>query len=271
MANLAYFHPQDNVAGTATLTIGAGTEDPDYPRANLYDLNPTRPMRFTTKVGAVVFDWTTPQQVDAVLLPHHNLDAGLEVRWQMHTADVWTSPDVNQAFTIPAWDEDGFPPSVWLDLATLVPVAANRTKRYGRFVVVGTNSVNVAIGELPIYQTKRELAPRNITYPLRVREVRPRREQQTDYLVRTIYDLGTKLRELETQTRTTITAGVAQLRSWYRACKGPALMTAIVPDQSANLALLVRWTTDVFEHEETFLEVANVSLTWREESRGLPL
>lgn len=270
MSNLAYFYPQDNVAGTAILSIGAGTEDSAYPRANLYDLNPAKPMKFTTTTGAVVFDWTTPQRVDAVLLPHHNLQAGLEVRWQMHTANVWTTPDVNQAFTIPAWDEDGFPPSVWLDLATLVPIAANRTKRYGRFVVVGVNGSAVAIGELPIYNLKRELSPRNITYPVRVREIRPRREQETDYLVKTVYDLGTKVREIETQTKTSITAGVAQLLAWFRACKGPALMTAIVPDQSKNLGLLVRWVND-FEHEESFLDVAGVPLLWREVSRGLPL
>ena len=44
----------------------------------------------------------------------HNLDAGLDVKWQMHTADAWGTPDVEETFTIGAYTAGRFPPRLFL-------------------------------------------------------------------------------------------------------------------------------------------------------------
>ena len=99
MAKLKYNHPQDNVVGAATLTLGAGTLDPLYATlANLRDLNPTLPVKFTTTTGAIVFDFGWPQTVHLPIILNPKIDPGADVRWQGNATDSWGAPTFNQAF-----------------------------------------------------------------------------------------------------------------------------------------------------------------------------
>src|SRR3970040_306690 len=97
-----YQRASDNVAPNATLAVNSGTEDPGYLAANIIDLNPAKPAQLTTATGSWTFNFAAgAQQVDLMSIVMHNLDAGLEVRWQGHTSNAWGSPDVNLLVTIP--------------------------------------------------------------------------------------------------------------------------------------------------------------------------
>ena len=57
----------------------------EYPAAGLGTVDLTRPAKLMGTSGAWVFDAGSADPLALVALPHHNLDEGLDVRWQMHT------------------------------------------------------------------------------------------------------------------------------------------------------------------------------------------
>lgn len=268
MANLIFTLPTHDVSGLGTLTCSV--VDAAYPLANLVDANPAKPLKFTATSGAVVWDRGAPEEVQLVAIPHHNLQAGLEVRFQMHASNDWTGPTVNLAFTIPAFDKDGFPPRLWLDVKSLVPVQATRTQRWRRLVVVGANGANVQLGEVKIYSAYQTLSPRNIKWPLRRAWRKKNIAHETDYEVETLYRTGSKV-ELLTADLTTTDAGEQQVLEWWDACDGRGVPFILVPDPARNDALLVRWANDVREESHEFLDLHQIPLAWREVSRGLVL
>src|SRR5512139_4104440 len=191
MATSLYGLPSDNVAPNATISVVTGTEDTTYPAANLATLNPAKPAKLTTTTGRWVFDFTTAQQVDVVALIHTNLDAGLTVKVQANATNVWTSPSLDLAITIPALPEDSYPLNPWLDLTT----TAVRSFRYWAIFISGTNTNPVAIGEVWLQATKREL-DRGILLGMEETERRPAVVHTTDYGVATVYPLGPRLRSI---------------------------------------------------------------------------
>lgn len=116
MARLIFTLPSDNIAGTGTIT--PSTEDATYPKAGFYDLNPAKPFKMTSTTGNIVWDFGDATKVDIFSIIHHNLAAGLEVRFQGNASDSWGSPSVNQALTIPSYDADGFPVNIFQDMTS---------------------------------------------------------------------------------------------------------------------------------------------------------
>lgn len=263
-ALLVYARPSDNVIANAT-TVTPSTEATGYEVENLWDGNPAKPWKATATTANIVFDFGSAQSLDWAALIHHNLTAGLEVRLQGNAADSWGAPTLNQTFTIPAYDQDGFPVNPWLDLSSI----GSRSFRYWRFVVVGTNAANVAVGEMWLVATKRALV-KGVRVGYNYSRRRPLIEHVTDYGVSTIYDLGAKLRKWTGEIETTA-ADLLTLKAWWDACHGRALGTLLVPDASANEVALVRWTEDPLNFEQHFSRHNVVAVAWEEISRGLVL
>lgn len=142
-----YCLPSDIVTGAATITAVAGTVDTDahYGLAALHDENPACPCKFTdSPVVAVrlVYDFGSPQHLDGFLLPSHNLDSSLAVRFQGNTTSSWGAPPLDRAVTIVAKDRDGHSKRPWVDLSGL----ATHTYRYWS-LYVPANSVAPKLGE----------------------------------------------------------------------------------------------------------------------------
>lgn len=260
---LLYAKPSDNVIADATIT--PSTEATGYEVENLYDGNPAKPWKATATTGNIVFNFGSAQNIDLVALIHHNLTAGLEVRIQGNASDSWGSPTLNQAITIPAYDEDGFPVNPWIDLSAL-----SNSFQYWRLVVVGTNAANVAIGELWLVETRRELTARNLRYGLSQSTTRPLIEHTTDYGVSTIYDLGAKMRGLSGEIITTNT-GLEEVKDWWDSCNGRALPTLMIFDEDVNSAQLVRWGAMGRVDRRSNHNIATIPVAFSEVSRGLVL
>jgi hypothetical protein len=267
MGRCIYGLASENVAPEATVTVETGTEDADYPAANLVDRNPALPAQLTGTSGAWLLDFGSAQRVDWVLLPHHNIDAALEVRIQGNATNSWGSPTLNTTITIPTYRDDGMPVGSWRDL-TGVGGYSTGGFRYWRFVIVGTNSAAVKVGELALFSQKRTLNP-NISWGAKVPERRPVLINETDYGVRNIYDLGTTIRRLAGELDTT-DAGLTALRTWWRDARGRARSFGLVPDEDVNEAYLARFETDV---DPTLVtnDRNTIGLDFQEVSRGLPL
>src|SRR4051812_22337747 len=127
--NFIYQKPTDNVADAGVVAVNTGAADATYPASYLTDKNPARPAKLTGTTGSWVWTFAAPQRLDLVALIHHNLTAGLDVKIQGNATNVWGAPTLSQAITIPAYRGD-FPTNPWLDLATAIPLAANRTFQF---------------------------------------------------------------------------------------------------------------------------------------------
>lgn len=265
MATLIYGRPSDLIAGQAIPSVQSGTEDPDYPAANLADQNPAKPAKLTTPTGAWLLDFGTAKSVDLVALIHHNLDQGLDVRIQANSSNSWATPPLDQAITIPADHEDGYPVNPFVDLTGISP----RSYQYWRLAVVGTNSAAVAVGELVIVGTKRTLEV-NLSWGATDEEEHPVIEHRTEYGVVTTYDLSVKWRRLVGEVDTT-DAGAASLQALMRDARGRARAFLIVPDPDQNDAWLVRLAAPKWTRRLQFLGRHIIGVEFEEISRGLPL
>lgn len=267
MGRARYGRYSDNVAPSATVTVNAGSADPDYPATNLNDLVVARPAQLTTTTGAFSFAFLAQQRVQLVAIPHHNLSAGLEVRIQANPTDTWLAPAFNRVITIPAYRADGLPPGAWLDLTTQ-PGYDPAGWQYWRLAIVGVNAAPVKITEVILLATMRTLNP-NISWGARRPEQRPIIENVTDYGVSTIYDLGVTKRRLEGEVDTT-DAGLADISAWWQDCRGRARGCLLIPDEDVNDAWFVRWTTDL-DPTLNMVDRNTIPVGFEEVSRGLIL
>lgn len=265
MAKIVYARPGDNIAALVAPTVQSGAEDTTYPAAGLKDLNPAKPAKLTSTTGAWLWDFGVAKSVDLVAIIHHNLTAGLNVRIQANAANAWGAPSIDQAITIPAYQEDGFPVSPFVDLTGINP----RSYRYWRLVVVAANGAPVAIGEVVLAATKRTFEI-NVSWGAREQEEHPIIEHRTDHGVSIIYDLGTKWRTFAGELETT-DAGLSSLRSLARDARNRARPFLLIPDPDINDAWFVRLLEPNFEHEHTFINQRKLSVRFQEVSRGLPL
>lgn len=266
MGRAIYTHYEDNVAPNATVTVNTGTEDPDYPAANLVDLNPAKPAQLTTTTGSWVFDWGAAQRVDWVLLPMHNLTAGLEVRIQMNATSSWGSPTVNEQITIPAYLGD-HPVGSWLDLTNKTGYTTSGL-RYLRLVVVGVNAAVVKVGELCIYNVKRTLNP-NVSWGAQMPSDRLSTVNTTDAGVELVYDQGVTVQSFRGDLDTT-DAGLAAVRAWWHSCRGRVRPFGLVPDEDVNEAWMAKWAGGI----DPTLVINNrntIPIQLKEASRGLAL
>lgn len=269
LQNFVFQRATDNVAPDATVAVQSGTEDATYPAANINDQNPAKPAQLTTTVGAWTWNFAAPQRIDVMAIVMHNVDAGLEVRFQGHTSNSWGSPTLNQVVTIPTYREDGFPYNPWLDLVALVPVAASRTFAWWRLVVVGTNSAAVKVGEVWLGATKRNLI-RNIKWGSTRNERRPGVVHETDYLVRLKYDYGVLRRAVTVEIENT-DISLEDVLSWGRSCRWGLRPCLIVPNPDQNDAWLVNFATTEQDYDRTLKNYNVMKLSLEEMSRGLVL
>lgn len=263
---LLYTRPSENVTVNATITASAA--DASYPAANLGDLDPSKPAKLTTTSGNWVFDYGSAQRVDVFALIHHNLTAGLDVKLQGNATNSWGAPTLSTAITIPTYHEDGFPVNPWLDV-TGVSGYSTSGFRFWRLLINAASGANVAIGEVVMATTKRQLET-NISRGAEDRDEHPTIEHRTLHGVSRIYDLGTKIRRLTCKV-TAKDTGFASLQSLARGASVRVKPFLIVRDTSVNDAWFVRLGDTSFSQTLPYVGRHEVPLVFEELSRGLVL
>lgn len=267
MGRMLYSHYADNVAPNATVSVNSGTVDATYPAANLVDRILGKPAQLTTTTGSWVLDYGAAQRVDWVLLPMHNLIAGLEVRIQGNATDSWGTPTLNQTITIPTYRGDGFPVPCW-QLLTGATGYTTGGFRYWRLVVVGTNSAAVKVGEFLMFDQVRTLNP-NISWGVQMPEDWPLIDNRTSAGIDNVYDYGTLARQLNGDLDTT-DAGLAAVRAWWQSCRGKVRPFGLVPDEDVNEAWVARFTNSL-DPTLAINDRNTMALGFEEVGRGLVL
>ncbi len=263
-----FFRPADNVAPNATVTIGTGSEDTDYPKENLADITYATlaaPAKLTGVTGAFILDFGAAQRVDYVVL-WHNFDAALATSVQMNATNSWGGPTVTTSPTIPAKRADGYTRKVGVDLRSVSGYSAGGF-RYLRINVSGSNSVPIGLKVLA-FSSVRQLS-RNFLLGLETTERQTPIVMQTDARVPWAYDLGSTPRSL-TGSSILSDADAESLREWFRACAGPATPTALVPDATTTDVWLVRWASDGLANRRRYVNINETELAFDEITAGDP-
>lgn len=268
MSTFLFTKPSERLIGTVIDTVQS--TDPDYPISNMDNGRPEMP---TKKTAAGPASWMRDlggaQRCDFVALVHHNLAPGLSVRLLGNSANTWGAPALTATFTIPAPHADGFRPNVWLNLKELFPLAADRTFRYWLLVIDQVNSVgNITIGEWAMYATLYDLGIRNIPWGSERKLHRPAIIQQSELLVRRVYDLGTTIREMYAEPIPDNT-NMALVHDWFRDAAGSSLPFMIVPHKGENDAWMVTFTEQTLAHTRSAYNENKTRLTFLELGRGL--
>ncbi len=262
--NFEYTYPSDSITGSATPSLPTGTQDAEYPVANLSDNDPSKPWKVTGTTFRLVWDWSTAQTVKFVALIHHNLQAGLTgVKFEMNASDSWGSPSFSQTLVVPAYHEDDFPANIHADISATSP-----SYRFGSLAVTSANIVACSIGEVVISTALRSLTG-CLMPDASDDEEHPIVEHRTDVGVSTIYSHGTRWRWVRGE-KTQAGSDAAKIRSLNRASQGRSLPFIILPHLQNDEAFFVRWEKN--QLPRTYIDNSYISkfrLEFEEVSRGL--
>jgi hypothetical protein len=249
-----YFHPSDEVASDATVTVQTGTEDSAYPATNAVDFTPAliaAPAKVDETTGIWQGDFGAAQRVDFVLL-WSNFDAGVTAFFRMSDSSTFATTPVDAAFTIPARRADGYARKVWIDVRSISGYSTTG-RRYFRVGASSASAEPIGIKVMAFSQV-RQLS-RDVQWGREDDEQQIAVVMKTDAGVRWGYDLASAPRVLRGSALLSDTDAEA-VREWFRACAGVVTPTVIIPDPLVNDAWLVYWSPAGFSIESPSLVVA---------------
>lgn len=219
-----YNRYSDNLAFTATtVTVSPGTIESGYSAEWVRDNSAAKPLRLSTKQGAVVFSWSSPVSVAIIALLHCNYAEGTTVYVQGNATNSWGSPSFSTTITVPAWKKGRFPPQPWKDLRAL---SGWGSYAYWRVATTADNAVNLTLGEIWLGSTVRTLGAALEEKPS---FERTQVERTTAYR-RLRIPLGTTRRSLEGTVPKTSNTVRDDIRDWILDSDGRA--TLVVPKSS---------------------------------------
>ncbi|MBU0994120.1 MAG: hypothetical protein KJ737_16640 [Proteobacteria bacterium] len=127
-----------NLLDLASLTFEGWTEDPDYPKENLFNKRMSKRGGFAgSRSGSIVIDLGSTQTVNGIALMNHNLTSGATISIAGNSSNSWGSPAFS--VTIPYREFDA---AIVFDI--------DQDYRYWRLSVndSGRADADVKIGEL---------------------------------------------------------------------------------------------------------------------------
>ncbi|MBU0995963.1 MAG: hypothetical protein KJ737_26005 [Proteobacteria bacterium] len=83
----------DNFLDTAAISYDGWTEDPDFPKENLFNKRMSKRAGFiSSKAGSITIDLVSPRTVNHVAIMNHNLMAGAFLSISGNAVNSWGSP-----------------------------------------------------------------------------------------------------------------------------------------------------------------------------------
>jgi hypothetical protein len=262
-SHVIYNQYSDNIAPDAAITVQTGTAADGYDPSWIADRNSSRPSKLEETSGAWVFDFGSAMTVELFALLHANFVEGLVFHLQANATNVWTSPTMNVAITMPAWRAGRFPGQPWKDLRGEAGYAAFQ---YWRLVVSsGTpNSVALSVGDVWMGSAFRTLNLQTGDTPT---HSRPQIEHSTSYR-KLRYRLASTVRSW----KGTIPASDAvrdEIVDWILDADGRPVL--FIPEH--NDPVPEAWTaihqTTAQDVTQTFTEANFLPLAVEEDGRGL--
>lgn len=261
-----YALPSDDLIYRLQPTITASAEDPAYPATNWYNQKPAKPAKLTTSAnGWWVFDFGVPVNVAAIALIYHNFDPGLDCAIQWNNVDSWVSPIGAEDIIIPAWTEDGWSVSPWVELT------GTPTQQFYRLKMGDGspgNSNPFSLGRPLMVGALRELA-RDVRWG--VEEIGEQNviEQPTEAGVETILDIFGPRRSYIGEFALD-DAQSNQLLTLHRSAHNRVLPWLLIPNESEQDAWMVRFMDPRWSRVRQTIGHNIHPFRVQELSRGLP-
>lgn len=227
-----FFHPDDNVADSFVWSVQTGTEDPDYPLANLTDFGYAKlaaPSKLLETAGAWQGDGGAAVRVDAILA-WHDFNEAITAYFDQDAGANWAAPTLRQALTIPAKRADGYSVKVFVDLRT----HANYTalgRRYVRLAAVGASDNPIGL-KVMLFSQVRSIR-RDFNWGIRIRHHQVGIDMKTDAGHAWAYDLQSAPRLFEASGLWG-SSDLNKLVEWNRAAGGIVRPVAFVPYPSTG-------------------------------------
>lgn len=220
---LKYLHPDDNLVASITPTISVGTAESGYGVDKLVDKDPSVPFRISGTTLRLIWDLGSTTSIGAFALAHHNLSASLSgVKFEVHSASDFTTPDHSFTLTVPAYQGE-WPTNIGADGTDL----SGFSGRYVSFAVTSANAVNVSLGEIAIATSWRTLgrtlrlgADENLGHPIS--------EHLTPLGASHRWQYGHRERAMAGEIALT-SADSTKLRAWQEATKSRSVPSWIWP------------------------------------------
>lgn len=259
MANAIYQTYADYILAGGTWSGTAPSTT--YALSDFAFLRPDWRVKFGATSVTITITLGSSKRADIFALPMHNLSGAV--------LTLTNGSGLSQAITLATLSEDSIPLTTVVDLTAGTPVAATRTSNVWNLVITG-NAVNVNLGAAIWLSGNSRSLNRNFNWGFTESEHHGlAAEHVNEYLTSARLGTFSKTRTLNCQTLARA-AGVTELRSWYRANCGRAHPSLLWPDPSVNDAYLGIWQ-DVFNVTRRFTNANDVSLTFDELSKGIPL
>ncbi len=268
-----YGLPTDDLLARLTstvITVTGGSpseEDPDYPITNWLARRPSKPSKLLSTTGGWLFDFGGAANIAAFALIYHNFDEGQHVLLEW-SANNFSTTAGSQAITIPAWTEDGWSVSPWIE------VTGSPTYQYWRLTVSGSpgNSYPLSLGR-PVFLGALRDPGNDVRFGVVRSEAHQIVEMATALEVETIYALGGKRGTIsgEAAFRNEVPNEDAQkFISLVRSAAGRTLPWLLIPDLTVNEAWMVRFVDSGFDNTQEMINHNIFPFRVRELSRGLP-
>lgn len=271
MINCIYQRRSDNVARTATITVGTGSapSETEYQPAALVDENPAKVAKINSTTGAWLIDHGSATDVQVAALIHHNFDAGADVKIQRNATDSWGSPTMSVSFTIPTWQGSGstrWPINPWLDMTGQTGYSGSGF-RYTR-IVVTSNSQNLQLGQLWLGGTLRRFT-RNVARGFDLTRSRGVTENVTSFGVETIYPRHNPRWGMSFEVFGMDNTQRDAFRNQWDDVGGRSYPWLFIPDGDVNEAYLVRWASTDEQMKRLYQALSGSTAAVVEAGRGL--
>lgn len=249
-----WFLKGSTVSGTAPQTT--------YALADLLTLMPAARVLWPAGAVSITFTLAGAKQGDIFALPMHNLDAG-------STITLTNGAGLSQSIVVPAYQLDGLPPTIVINLTTGTPVAATRTSTTWT-LSIASNSVPVCLGACVWISGPLRTLDRNPDWSsIHEQEQHAVVIHDNAWLVSRRLNLRAKIRSYECQVSASDT-GRDDLRSWYQSTAGGALLSLFWPDPGVGDAYL-GYFSNPLDVQRTFLNLNTIKWTFTEASKGVAL
>jgi hypothetical protein len=246
--------------------------DSDYPLSNLHDGLPTEVTRWTVDTATrLVWDFTTPQTLEGLLLVMHTFDPGASLTLQANATAAWGAPSFSQAVVVPA-HADHLPKNITVDLrgTTLDSVGY----RYVSLLIPANTGTDHAIGELLLI-AEWQTTSRPPVWPVRRSDVRRVTRNVTAFGVEHVVDRGVRQRKVALTFPTLTNTDRDALLQLARDCGGevgfPLCYHTAVATDECHYMRFAPASIDEFVESLEFIDQNAITLELLEIQRGVAL
>lgn len=273
--HFAFAFPSDVIDATYS-GDGLTSSGTDYPFSAMGDREPSNVFIALEDDGRVIANAGAKVEVQGIFLGHHRYTEARTLHLQANDDNDWTGVQpLDETIIVPPWHRDGFAYHLWWDIATRVPVLADRQWNYWSIVPDAPNDDPIGIGLFTLLGTVRRLQ-RNIAWKPVSRLSHGEIRNATKFGVHSVYETRDRARGIDCtvpQGDDTTRHQLTELREDARSGNRPFFICPGGSEDASNPLhepMWAEWAGDTLAQTHEFLNLHSASISFDELSCGKP-